>query len=147
VRTEVRVYLAGSVFSAFERERNADLARRLRAAGYAVFLPQEIRSVDRPRPPADEIFTRCAEGIDEVDVLVALVDGADVDSGTAWEIGYAFARKKPVFALRTDYRSAEHGTVNIMIEHSATLIARNAPKTSVDEAISELIATLADRIQ
>ena len=34
--------------------------------------------------------------IDACDVVVALLDGAQVDDGTAWEIGYAYAKGKPV---------------------------------------------------
>lgn len=35
----------------------------------------------------------------------AVLDGVDVDSGTAWEIGYAYARGKPIIGLRTDFMS------------------------------------------
>src|SRR5215475_516791 len=40
--------------------------------------------------------------IDRCDALVAVLDGADVDSGTAAEIGYAFARGKPIIGYRGD---------------------------------------------
>ena len=51
-----------------------------------------------------------------------MLDGVDVDSGTAWEIGYAYAKGKPVFGLRTDFRTLGiEGTVNLMIERSIVL--------------------------
>jgi nucleoside 2-deoxyribosyltransferase len=37
--------------------------------------------------------------------MLAILDGQDVDSGTAAEIGYAFARRKPI-VYRGDLRVA-----------------------------------------
>jgi len=42
--------------------------------------------------------------IRSVDALVAVLDGVDVDSGTAGEMGFAYGLGKPVFGLRTDFR-------------------------------------------
>jgi nucleoside 2-deoxyribosyltransferase len=42
--------------------------------------------------------------LESCDTLVAVCDGVDVDSGTAWEMGYAYGRGMRVFALRTDVR-------------------------------------------
>ena len=55
--------------------------------------------------------------IDDSDAVVALLDGPQVDDGTAWEIGYAYARGKPIVGIRTDFRNAgdtSHGRVNDM---------------------------------
>ena len=57
-------------------------------------------------------------GIDESDGLFAVLDGADVDSGTAAEIGYASAKGKTVTAYRGDFRSAgdnEGSVVNLQV--------------------------------
>jgi nucleoside 2-deoxyribosyltransferase len=61
-----------------------------------------------------------AANIDRADGLFAILDGVDVDSGTAAEIGYAFARGKSIFGLRTDFRLAadNHGSiVNLQVEY------------------------------
>ena len=42
--------------------------------------------------------------IRSVEMLVAVLDGADVDSGTAGEIGFAYGLGLPVYGLRTDFR-------------------------------------------
>ena len=60
------------------------------------------------------------KGIDLCDGLFAVLDGVDVDSGTASEIGYAAALKKPVTAYRGDFRSAgdnEGSIVNLQVEY------------------------------
>lgn len=58
--------------------------------------------------------------IDGVDGVFAILDGVDVDSGTAAEIGYAFARGKYVAGLRTDFRLAGDNPgsiVNLQVQY------------------------------
>jgi hypothetical protein len=74
---------------------------RLRAAGHEVFLPQD----QEHGKDAAGIFKTDVGGIDWADALVAIMDGSDPDSGTAWECGYAYG-KKPVVVVRTDFRGA-----------------------------------------
>lgn len=58
--------------------------------------------------------------IRESDGMLAVLDGPDVDSGTAAEIGFAAALGKPVAGLRLDTRRTgdnEGATVNLQVEH------------------------------
>jgi nucleoside 2-deoxyribosyltransferase len=58
--------------------------------------------------------------IDACDMVFAVLDGTDVDSGTAAEIGYAFARGRPILGYRGDFRlSADNdgSTVNLQVEY------------------------------
>jgi nucleoside 2-deoxyribosyltransferase len=58
--------------------------------------------------------------IDDADTMVAVLDGVDVDSGTASEIGYGFARGKRIYGLRTDFRQSgenEGGLVNLQVRY------------------------------
>lgn len=61
-----------------------------------------------------------AERIDKSDAVLAILDGVDVDSGTAAEIGYAFGKGKTVYGLRTDFRLAGDNlgaTVNLQVQY------------------------------
>ena len=76
--------------------------------------------------------------------VLAVLDGCDVDSGTALEIGYAFALGLLIVGLRTDVRGSgdnEGSEVNLMIE---TCIADSGGiyTTSVDEAVAFVAAKL-----
>lgn len=51
------------------------------------------------------IFETCRDAIHAATHMVAILDGSQVDDGTAWEIGYAYARGLPVWGLRTDFRN------------------------------------------
>jgi len=59
------------------------------------------------------------ETIESVDTVVAALDGPDVDSGTASEIGFAFGIGKRVFGYREDLRrTGEEGTiVNLQVQY------------------------------
>jgi nucleoside 2-deoxyribosyltransferase len=76
--------------------------------------------------------------IRESHAILAVLDGCDVDSGTALEIGYGFARGLLVVGLRTDIRGSgdnEGSEVNLMIE---TCIADSGGiyTTDTDEAVA-----------
>ncbi|MGO9019167.1 MAG: nucleoside 2-deoxyribosyltransferase [Syntrophobacteraceae bacterium] len=52
--------------------------------------------IDHLGPKAKfEIFSRCKSHLDGADLVIALIDGSQVDDGTAWEIGYCYAKKSP----------------------------------------------------
>ena len=120
-----KIYLAAPLFSEAEREFNAKIAGILREKKYAVHLPQEVGDDSSTRDEAEtgRIFEYNLKALDECDIVVAVVDGADADSGTAWEIGYAYAVKKRVILLRTDFRRVGRSeAVNLMLEESGEVV-------------------------
>jgi nucleoside 2-deoxyribosyltransferase len=116
----IKIYLAGPLFTLAEQSFNADLARFLEREGFEVWLPQE----HEPRSnTAQAIFAMDIEALDGADMVVACMDGADPDSGTAWECGYAYAKSKPIVCYRTDFRisgDTAGAPYNLMLSESAT---------------------------
>ena len=134
----MRIYLASPLgFSeagnAFYYERLIPLLQRL---GHEVLDPWQL--TDRQRIDAvaampygearrdewrrlnAEIGRNNQAAIDRCDALLAVLDGVDVDSGTAAEIGYAFAKGKPIIGYRGDFRLAaenEGCIVNLQVEY------------------------------
>ena len=124
--SQYRIYLAAPLFSEPERAYNLSVARELRNNFFEVYLPQESGddSETRNQDEQNRIFSVNLRSLEDADKIVAIIDGADADSGTAWEMGYAFAHGKQVIALRTDFRrSGRHEKVNFMLEESATLVS------------------------
>jgi nucleoside 2-deoxyribosyltransferase len=122
------IYLAGPLFTHAELEYNCKLKDMLLKLGFSVFLPQEDAEdaeIEREKQNQEYIFKKCVRGVDSSDIIVAVLDGIDVDSGTAWEIGYAYAKEKPVIGLRTDFRMLSEGIVNLMVEMSIVALARS----------------------
>ena len=133
----MKLYLAGPLFSAAERSWNAEVAAALRGGGHEVFLPQE----QKPDTDPPGIFRTDVGGIDWADALVAIMDGPDPDSGTAWECGYAFGRK-PIVLVRTDIRQRRGGaSYNAMLAESAT-IRLDLPFAPLAQVVAEVLAAL-----
>lgn len=66
---------------------------------------------------ANEAMIRSADG------LLAVLDGADVDSGTSAELGFAAALGKRIVGLRTDFRTIADNPaarVNLQLEYWIT---------------------------
>ena len=83
-------------------------------------LPYGPARRDAWRTLNHEIGATNREAIDAADAVVACLDGVDVDSGTAAEIGYAFARRKLIVGYRGDFRLSadnEGSIVNLQVEH------------------------------
>lgn len=120
-----RIYLAAPLFSEAEQAYNLALHDLLERHLFDVYLPQEVgdTSHTRCREEHRTIFAQHLAVLQDVDTVVAVIDGADADSGTSWEMGYAYALGKRVVALRTDFRIAGyHELVNLMLEESATVV-------------------------
>ena len=134
----VRIYLAGPLgFSEAGRHfYNVVLVPFVKGLGYEVLDPwtltdsRKIRAVQgMPYGPAKreawrtlnlEMGATNRAAIDAARGVVAVLDGPDVDSGTAAEIGYAFARGKLIVGYRGDFRLSadnEASIVNLQVEY------------------------------
>jgi nucleoside 2-deoxyribosyltransferase len=135
----MKLYFAGPLFTTSERTWNAEVTSALRAAGHEVFLPQE----QEPGNDPPGIFATDVAGIDWADGLVAIMDGPDPDSGTAWEVGYAYGTRKPVVLVRTDLRAlaGNTGDYNAMLAQAATTRI-DLPAASTKEVIAAILDAL-----
>ncbi|NJD29973.1 MAG: nucleoside 2-deoxyribosyltransferase [Chloroflexi bacterium] len=158
----MKIYFAGPLFTTPERTFNAELAARLEAAGHRVYLPQARGLTDDPDQPVRQpsggegstprarsmtprqILEKNLRGLDWAEAVVAIMDGSDPDSGTAWECGYAYARRKPTVQFRSDIRGVGDtggNPYNAMLTgpadaHIEILLG------SVDEAADAILAAL-----
>jgi nucleoside 2-deoxyribosyltransferase len=145
----MRIYLAGPLFTQAERAWNAAIAGRLTEAGHEVFLPQsEIQHLEALE--AEPIFRLDVEGVCSADVLVAVLDGADPDSGTSFECGLAFGRGIPVIAVRTDFRAGGDDlpgqrlpAINLMLSQAASAVVhRPSPSATIEEIAEEILGAI-----
>ena len=129
----MQIYQAGPLFTEAEILWHQEFKKKLLFAGHVVswpgdfFTSEEIKAWGKNAPK--HIMNKDRAAIDVCDAVVALLEGSQVDDGTAWEIGYAYAKGKPVIGIRTDFRNAgdtEYGRVNAMIEGSCVAIVKNA---------------------
>lgn len=99
----MKLYLAGfDVFRPDAKNYGKKLKNICAAHGVTGLYP-----LDNEADSADDIFKGNLALIDECDALLANLNdfrGRDVDSGTAFEVGYAFARGKQIFGYLSDDR-------------------------------------------
>ena len=155
------VYVASPLgFSDVTRPFSEDvLLPRLRARGLDVLDPwaggHEVTAalaiVDRDarvealRLANDSLGRANAEMIEASDGVFAVLDGPDVDSGTAAEIGYAAALGRPIVGWRSDFRRVgdnEGAVVNLQVQH---FIERTGG--GVHATLEEAIHALAERLR
>jgi nucleoside 2-deoxyribosyltransferase len=83
-------------------------------------MPSGPEKRDEWRRLNAEIGRNNQRAIDRCDAVFAVLDGSDIDSGTASEIGYAFAKGKPILGYRGDFRLSadnEGSIVNLQLEY------------------------------
>lgn len=124
------VYVAGPLFTIQDREFLVKIRNMIRDLGFDTFLPHEDnddnaegRGTEASGERLKRIFQKDYEAIDRADVIVALLDGVPIDCGTAWELGYAFARSKPILGYRTDFRilgNFANQRIDLMAEAACT---------------------------
>ena len=117
-----QVYLAGPLFTIHERRMNRQLAAAIeqQMPEIRVLLPQDFKHDDRfnDQRAFGYIFKGCVDAIDASNVMVAWLDGPDSDSGTCFEVGYAYAKGIPVIGVRTDFRLNQERGVNVMLSRA-----------------------------
>jgi nucleoside 2-deoxyribosyltransferase len=98
-----------------------------------------------PGPPvvpgrmSSRIGERNRKLIDQADAVLAILDGPDVDSGTAAEIGWAAALGKPVVGWRSDFRLSEHEASRINIQVADFIaVSGGCLVTTIDAAMASL---------
>lgn len=86
-------------------------------------LPSGVQKIIALQKINQLIAKNNQKAIDKCALILAILDGTDVDSGTSAEIGYAFAKKKKIIGLRTDLRLSgdNHGAqINLQVEYFIT---------------------------
>jgi nucleoside 2-deoxyribosyltransferase len=154
----VKCYLASPLgFAESTRAFMAELLAALRGLGLDVHNPWEGGFGPRfarahAAPPEERAAALHAvnhavgkaneDAIRGADMVVAVLDGVDVDSGTASEIGFAHALGKRVYGLRTDSRLTGDNvgaTVNLQVEYFIEASGGSIVR-STDDLLARLLA-------
>lgn len=135
--TRKKIYLASALFTLAEQDYNRKLNYELISKGHSVFLPQlECEGLTNPK----KISEKCKQGILSADMLVVNMEGTDVDSGTAWECGFATALNKPIIGVRTDFRQrGDDGGLNCMLSQNTVAIITDSNFDNIIKEIDEVI--------
>ncbi|MDG0860397.1 nucleoside 2-deoxyribosyltransferase [Staphylococcus equorum] len=104
----MKMYLANGLFSYGDRLVNKEIASRLRQSNrdLDLYVPQENNEInDKSKIAGSMMISKAdSEELLKSDVLIAVLDGVEIDSGVAAEIGLFSSLGKPIIGLCTDIR-------------------------------------------
>lgn len=134
-----QAYLAGPLFNEGERWFDDQIECIAAEAGFSTFLPHRDGKEGKIKSEANTraIFNEDVKAIDQSDIVIANLNGITTDDGTAWEMGYAYAKGKHLVGVYTDWRlQHKFQVVNLMLECSLHKLVRS---------LDELKGYLADK--
>jgi nucleoside 2-deoxyribosyltransferase len=115
----MHAYISGPMFNPGEQYYLAQIDERVRKAGFTTFLPTRDGLPFVGPQSVEPIFRQDVQQATKADVVVACLNGMDVDSGTACELGMAYASGRYIVGVYTDLRlHFQYQTVNLMIQCS-----------------------------
>lgn len=104
----MKAYLTNGLFGMGDRLLNSLIASEIRKELQEIdlYVPQENDAINDKSSYADSIDIAKADmdKLRESEFLIAVIDGVEIDSGVAAEIGAFYMMDKPIFALFTDVR-------------------------------------------
>ncbi len=99
----MKIYIAGKVGTESEREFLEEVDKLCKSLGFETFLPHRDVGLAKSMKDVNKVFKGdIDEGFKNIDLVVAVLDGLHVGSGTAWELGYAYAKDIPAIGIKID---------------------------------------------
>lgn len=129
----MKVYIAGPLCNEPERKQVEELDLVCRELGFDTFLPHRDAGLWKEGVSFKEIAEKDLGGFDGCDLVVANLNGFNVGAGTAFEVGYAYAKGIKVIGIKTD-RDVDESIEEI----SAIIMGAIKIVGSVDELRKEL---------
>jgi nucleoside 2-deoxyribosyltransferase len=151
-------YLANGLFSLGDRLVNERIAQQVRQAlpDVDLYVPQENGAINDKSAYADseQIAMADMDALKKSDFLIAVLDGVEIDSGVAAEIGAFSMLERPIFALFTDTRQQgrdnlkkiealqQHATENQFIYRNLFVVGLIKQRGIIASTIEQLIEAL-----
>jgi|SRR3989338_9854812 len=130
----MKVYLAGKIWTESEKERLEKIDSLCKKLGLETFLPHRDAGFAKSIEDAPRIFKAdIMDGFKDVGLIIASLDGLHVGAGTAWEMGYAYAKGIPAIGIKTD-ESPKEG-----FEYLSSILIASMPIVSSFEELESKI--------
>lgn len=99
----MKVYIAGKIHTKEEIRTLEKIDTLCKSLGFSTFLPHRDIGLAKDIKDIEKIFEGdILKGFKDVNLVLASLEGFHVGAGTAWELGYAYAKGIPRIALKTD---------------------------------------------
>lgn len=133
-----KIYIAGALFSSSERANLESIDTLCKELGFSTYLPHRDGGLFiRDDNNSASFFIADRDNIDTSEIIIAVLNGIDIDSGTSWEIGYGYSRKKTIIGYLEDIRIYNpNRQLNPMILNSLNHLADKI------DSLKEILKTL-----
>ncbi len=110
---KIKAYIAGKLGNEEEIETLEKIDAVCKSLGIDTFLPHRNVGILKDISDTKKIFEGdIIKGFQNVNLVVANLNGLSVGAGTAWELGYAYAKNIPLIGVKTD-ESVEEALDNL----------------------------------
>jgi len=103
----MKIYVAGKLWDENDRVKVEEIDKLCKDLGHKTYLPHRDAGIYEEGMDPEPIFKKDRDMVDWCDLMVAFLDWQGISSGTAWELGYAHARKKSVIGVVEDKKSLD----------------------------------------
>jgi nucleoside 2-deoxyribosyltransferase len=104
----MKLYIAGKLGTGSETEFLEEIDKICKEEGFQTFLPHRDIGICKGVEDVERVFRGdIIEGFDDCKIVIADLNGLHVGAGTAWELGYAYAKGIPVIGIKTDEKAEE----------------------------------------
>jgi len=133
MKQKYRIYVAGPLCTQEERDFLEKIDKICKKHGFETFLPHRDCGLWKSMKDVKRIAKGDLKGFDNCKLVIASLNGFNVGAGTAWEMGYAHAKKIQVIAIKTDRKPEES-----IEEISAIIAGTTKITTSLEELEKEI---------
>lgn len=134
----MKVYIAGKIGTGNEKSILLEIDKLCKSLGLQTFLPHRDVGICSGIDDVERIFNGdIKNGFKDCDLVIVNLNGLHVGAGTAWELGYAYAKGIPAIGVKTDEPVSE------ALEYlSAIIISSTEIVSSLDELEKKIIKKL-----
>jgi nucleoside 2-deoxyribosyltransferase len=130
----MKAYIAGKLGTGSEKEFLESIAKICEKNKIKTFLPHRDVGICKGMKDVKRTFEGdITKGFKDCNLVIADLNGLHVGAGTAWELGYAYAKGIPAIGIKTDEPIEE-----ALDYLSSIIIASTKIVTSLEEFEKEL---------
>jgi len=123
MKSNLKVYVAGPLCMEEERKFLEKIDKLCKKLGLSTFLPHRDCGLWEKITDAKKIASGDLKGFDNCDFLIAVLNGFNVGAGTAWEMGYAYAKEIPIIAIKTDRKPEDsHQEISAIVYGTTKIV-------------------------
>ena len=130
----MKAYIAGKLHKDEDLKSLAEIDKICKSLGLKTFLPRRDAGLCKDIKDVPKIFKGdITDGMKGIDLVIANLNGLHVGAGTAWELGYAYAKGIPAIGFKTD-ESAEEA-----LDYLSAILVGSMPIVSSTEELKNKI--------